>query len=245
MSLMQKFRETRQKMEENRQRKDKEREEAEAARKAAAQEAWRNSPEGQRAAAREKRQQEAEVLKAKLLNPPPAKMAASIKIWEKDVDETSMANRATSENDINSGFRPFVVDLYLVPSEEEREIITSFKLDELILDDEPRYTPEELHLFENAQRETNEGIARINGRHHTAEMAQQFDDWAAEEMKKRRSARHYTKLQDFFNFPYTRAFATNHEAHTYAVRLREELLPKVRGFVEDYRNRGTEETFTV
>ena len=231
-------------LEERRERKRSERERAETERKAVAKAAWEASPEGRAVAARAKRLQEAEELKAKLLNPPPTKMAAAIKIWERDDDEVHASTMATNDNDINTGAKRFVVDLYVVPNEEERQIITSFKLEELVLDHEPRYTPEELNRFERAQYETNASISRID-RRKGVDTDEILDQWAKEAIQKARSARHYTKLGDFFNFPHTRAFATNHEAHTYAVRLREALLTKVRGFIEDYRNRTTEETFTV
>jgi hypothetical protein len=225
---------------ESRERKRVERERLDAERQAAAKAAWEASPEGRRAAAKAQRLQEVEELKVKLLNPPPERMAASLKIWEKDHSELTIPE---NKNDINTGLKSFVVDLYLVPSEQERQIITSFKLDDLILDDEPRYTPQELSSYEQASLASNAEIARINRNY--AESNAQFDQWHREEMEERRRARHSTSLKDFFNFPHTRAFATNHEAHTYAVRLREELLPKVRQFIEDYRSRTNEETFTV
>jgi hypothetical protein len=77
-------------------------------RAAAAKAAWEESVEGRSAAARTKRLQEVEELKAKLLNPPPERMAAAIKIWEKDYEEIrpTMTDDMT---DINSGHKPFTV----------------------------------------------------------------------------------------------------------------------------------------
>ncbi len=198
---------------------------------------WEASPAGKHDAALREWAAEVEVLREQMGSPPPERLQANVKVYEWKEPYTDYQGKQTG-----SWTTRYYVDLFLMPSEEERAIIRKFGIDQILIEDRPRYSPEEIVQWEAALKGTSDRIAaQIRGRADPSVLYEDIPD----RVNERRVQRIRTSLGEYFDFPHFRGFDTMHEAHTYASKLREEFLPKIRGLIEEYRTRRDEETFSL
>ena len=119
--------------------------------------------------------------------------------------------------------KQWTVELTLVPSEEERAIILKYKLDELAVETEPKYTSAQLEKLEADNRQ----LFAASG--ETGERI--VNDMMADH----RAAKEQTLFGYYFNNPYTKSFDVRQDAHTYADKLEKEILPLIKNQIDYYR----------
>jgi len=180
---------------------------------------------------------------------PVTQMRATINIIEdqyEDIEKITSGIGAfgfLNRREINHGKRSqFIVSLELFPTEEQRAIILEYKLDELAIEDEPAWDAEWLDRYDGEHRW--EFIKNIGG-HKDPDTLEWADQQFNERLREYQQQRSITVVADYFNNPYVRSFRTSHEAHLYANKLKQEILPGIKALVEEYKSRSKSETFTV
>jgi len=134
--------------------------------------------------------------------------------------------------------------LYLQVSEEERAIINQSKLGEVVLEDYPMFSEDEITLFVYER-------ARQLEQHDRGLRNPQVIQWsneAAEAMLKteiaaKRKQRRQVHLYAYLHMPYERYFPTMVEAQAYGEKLKKEILPKIKQLIE--RARGSQGTTQI
>jgi hypothetical protein len=149
-------------------------------------------------------------------------MEATINIRESQYEDVSLETYKTffgglKTRRVSRGTKAcHILELTIMPTEEERAIILKYKLDELAVETEAKYTPERLEEMEAEQRS-------MFGRD-----SETVDAIVAGTMAELRSMKDQTLLGQYFDNPYTRNFDLRQDAHTYADKLEKEVLPLIK-----------------
>ena len=139
------------------------------------------------------------------------------------------------------------VYLYLTPSEEERATIQKFRLGEVIIYEERRYTKEEI---EEAARKAAEHARRFAEKALNMQAADndpdevQRDHWARE-LDHRKDAKIPVTVEEYFDHPYIRTFLNPREARIYMDELQSEILPKLKETISGYANAPDKVSFSL
>jgi hypothetical protein len=206
-----------------------------AAQKSEQQLAQQNADKDQ--ARRDARAKQLEALRAAL--PPngawdPEKMRAVVQIneFKQPRLERKRIHRLIGEDsymlvEVGEDFR-YSVDMALQLSETDRAVIKQHELDDIVLEDTPLYTQEELAdiaIHQDQDVRATKDLLR-------KEITKQIDKQALSLMKEQRSR---TRVGDLLVSPFSRVFDSPHEAKEYADKLKTKLLPSVKQLIDRYR----------
>jgi hypothetical protein len=156
-------------------------------------------------------------------------MEASIEITEAEYNDFRLETYKTFFGGVKSRQvslgkkKRYTVELTINPSEEERAIILKYKLDELAVETEAKFTPEQLQEMEADQRAMH-GIS--------SEIIDTIVNGAMAEL---RAMKEQTLLGQYFDNPYTKSFDIRQDAHMYADKLEKEILPLIKTQIDYYR----------
>ena len=157
-------------------------------------------------------------------------MEATIEIKESEYDDHRHDHRRTLFGRYKMVVVPLgkkkrsTVYLYLTPSEEERAIILQYKLDELAVETEPKYTAEYMQDYEYQQRQL-----------HSTLSEEMFKNIVGVVMAEMRQQKNQTLLNRYFDNPYTKDFDLRQDAHTYVDKIENEILPLIKTQIDYYR----------
>src|SRR5579864_3055051 len=118
----------------------------------------------------------------------------------------------------------YSVELTVIPSEEERAIVVTYKIDELWMESERKYTDKFLQKFERDQM-----LIMLHDHGEIAERA------LRENIDQMREEKTYTLIGQYFDNPYVKNFDVRQDAHLYADKLEREILPFIRDQIGYYR----------
>ena len=119
----------------------------------------------------------------------------------------------------------YAVDMILELPETQRAIIKQYNLHEYVIEDEPRYSSDQLAQIE----QQHDGRAAALKNPNVAEI---FNDQTREIMNMHKAARLQTKLGDYLVSPYTKLFKNRIEANQYAEKLKTKILPQIKTILE-------------
>jgi hypothetical protein len=157
-------------------------------------------------------------------------MEATIDIKDYEIDDFRLETYKTFFGGIKTRNVPlgkkkrYNVELTIIPTEEERAIILKYKLDELSVEEERKYSEEFLQQFEERNRVAYASLS--------AEMQHKLIDETNAEMRKEVKQ---TLLGEYFNNPYEKNFEVRQDAHSYADKLEKEILPLIKTQIDYYR----------
>lgn len=142
----------------------------------------------------------------------------------------------------------YKVYLYLVPSEEERAVILKYKVSELMFDDEPEYSPRQIKeaaqkLMEAAERHDQRMLAVASQKEMTT-LQEEVAYWERE-LEHRKYSKIGTRLEEYFDNPFVRAFEHPQDAQAYIDRLQETTLPRIKAYIQDYASRPDRLSFSL
>ena len=123
----------------------------------------------------------------------------------------------------------YTVDMILQLPEYDRAIINEHSLDGILIEDEPRYTPQELRQIEKQYR--NEVDAAKD--RYLKEAVSASTELA---LSNQRAERKQTFLGDYLVAPFSREFVTAPEANNYADKLKTKILPQIRDTIQRYQS---------
>ena len=121
----------------------------------------------------------------------------------------------------------FAVDMILELTEAERAIIKEHELDDIVLEDVPRYSEDDILKRKVADQRQ---LDAIKDPFRKEIMASVMKD-APTVMKEQRLV---TRVGDLVVSPFTRVFDSPHEAKEYADKLKTKFLPEVRKLIDSY-----------
>jgi hypothetical protein len=119
----------------------------------------------------------------------------------------------------------YAVDMILELPEAQRAIIKQYNLHEYVIEDEPRYSSDQLAQIE----QQHDGRAAAFKNPNVAEI---FNDQTREIMNMHKAARLQTKLGDYLVSPCTKLFKNRVEANQYAEKLKTKILPQIKTILE-------------
>jgi hypothetical protein len=157
-------------------------------------------------------------------------MEATIEIKDYERDDIQHESYRTffggvKSRQVNRGKKKFyALNLYLMPSEEERAIILKYKLDELAIETDNKFTEEYLADSEEQMRALTPGVSE--------EIFKPGIGAGIDDLRKMKTQ---TLLNHYFDNPYTKHFDTRQDAHTYADKLEKEILPLIKSQIDYYR----------
>jgi hypothetical protein len=129
----------------------------------------------------------------------------------------------------------YTVDMILQLPEHDRAIISEHSLDGILVEDEPRYTREELRQIEEGYRNEVEAA-----KDHYLKAAISASTELA--LDSQRAERKQTFLGDYLVAPFSREFVTAPGANEYADKLKTKILPQIRDTLERYRSHKKTDT---
>jgi hypothetical protein len=197
-----------------------------------------NEKENARRLAREK---QLTALRSAVPPGPPERMRATIQINELRlpqfkqervrhlIGEDSFVHVETGE------LTNYAVDMILQMTEMERAMIKQHQLDDIVLEDVPLFTEDELA---GARIDDRARVDAAKDPLHKALEKQMVE--MADEMKKHE--RRKTRIGDLLVSPFSRIFDAPHDANEYARKLKTEFLPKTRQLLDRYREYKQTET---
>jgi hypothetical protein len=187
------------------------------------------------------RQQQLDALRATLPAGLPDRMRATIQINEvkhprlKQERIHHLIGEDTFVHAEAGEIAKYTVDMVLQMTETERATIKQHQLDDVVLEDAPLFTEDEL------VRARIDDRARVDAAKdplHKAIGKQMLE--TTEDMRKHE--RRKTRIGDLLVSPFSRFFDTPHEASEYAHKLKTEFLPKIRQLLDRYREYKQTET---
>lgn len=172
---------------------------------------------------------------------PPERMRATIQLNEYKVPriEERRVPRFGSEDDftyveVGEDFK-FSVDMILEMSETERALIRQHELDDIVLEDVPKYTADELAALarqdDQRVRATKDMILE--------QVQKNVNELSTEH---RKSERRITRVGDLLVAPFTREFDSPHQAKQHAETLKTKFLPEVRKLLDGHTGHKQSET---
>ena len=130
----------------------------------------------------------------------------------------------------------YAVDMILQMTETERATIKQHQLDDIVLEDVPLFTQDELA---SARIDDRARVDAAKDPLHKAVEKQMLE--MTDEMKKHE--RRKTRIGDLLVSPFSRIFDAPHDANEYARKLKTEFLPKTRQLLD--RSRDYKQTETI
>jgi hypothetical protein len=155
-------------------------------------------------------------------------MEATLEVREYEINDSRIDTRKTFFGGIKTVVVPlglkkkYAVDLHLTPSEEEKAIILKYKLDELAIETEPKFTDE----FLEAQLDSYRAMGMTE---------EQLNHGIRQGNDELRAMKTQTLLNQYFDNPFTKTFDIRQDAHTYADKLEKEILPMIKSQIDYYR----------
>lgn len=133
------------------------------------------------------------------------------------------------------------VDMILELTETERAIIKEHELDDIVLEDVPLFSKDDLLQQEAQIAEHREAFERATtkGKMIREKLAERVDELSLEYMK---TARLKTTIGQLLVSPYTRAFNSPHEANDFAEVLKKKFLPEMKRIIEKHGSHKQTET---
>src|ERR1700722_10518737 len=123
------------------------------------------------------------------------------------------------------------VSLYLQLSEQERQTIIQYGLDQVVLETYPRYEADDLRRM---KLEGLQGIENIKGYSQEAILRREFRQQdEANWLERAKTEKVEVRLIDYMEYPFTRYFKTTPEAVQYAGKLKQ-ILPKIKELVDQH-----------
>lgn len=193
------------------------------------------------------RERQIAALKAAAPSSPPEKMRATIQLNS----YTMLRRRQESVNFKGTRTSSYIVakyvdetrfsiDMILQLSETERAIIKQHEVFDIVLDDQPFFSEDELAqlaIDHDAQVKAASGFSKSEMLHSAVKKVvnEQVLDMAKHERRK-------TRLGDLLVLPFSRDFDTQHEAKQYADKLKTQLLPTMKKIIDSYRDFKPTET---
>lgn len=187
------------------------------------------------------RQKQLEALRATLPSGLPDRMRATIQINEvkhpriKQERIHHLIGEDTFVHAEAGEIKKYAVDMVLQMTETERATIKQHQLDDIVLEDVPLFTEDELV---SARIDDQARIDAAKDPLHKAVEKQMME--MTDEMKKHE--RRKTRIGDLLVSPFSRIFDAPHDANEYARKLKTEFLPKMRQLLDRYREYKQTET---
>jgi hypothetical protein len=140
------------------------------------------------------------------------------------------------------------VYLYIVPTEEERATILKYRIAELTFDDEPEFSPRQIdesrqRLLAIGQRH-DERVLALAPQHEIDALDNEFEHWERE-LNHRQEAKIGIRMEEYFDNPFIRKFEHPQDAQSYMDRLRENTLPRIKGYIDEYAQRSDKISFSL
>ena len=189
----------------------------------------------------EARARQLDALRAAAPQAPPERMRATIHVNEFKIAkmETQQVRRLIAEDswiNVEVGEETsYAVDMLLEMSETERGIIQQHQLEEIIIEDNPAFTESDLtrsNMLAEKMADATKDIL-LKEVHKVVQKS-------SVEMQKQERVR--TRVGDYLVSPFTRTFATPHEAKQYADKLKTKILPAIRTMIDNYGKHVSQET---
>lgn len=137
----------------------------------------------------------------------------------------------------------FTVDMILELTETERGIIKEYELYEILLEDVPLYSKEELeeraYKIAQLERDNERRLWRTKGGMIRDQVQLSAEEMAFEHMK---TARLETRIGDLLKTPYSRLFERAHQATEYSTLLKTKLLPRMKQLITGHAAHQKTET---
>ena len=124
----------------------------------------------------------------------------------------------------------FEVHLFLTPTEEERAVIRKFRLSELIVEEQPHYSDEQIEEQQKLLSATTDPDSKASYRRMIEEM---------------RNSKTIYRIENYFDNPHVRVFGHPRDAHKYIDKLKEDVLPIIKSNLDYFSVRSEKETFTL
>ena len=129
----------------------------------------------------------------------------------------------------------FAVDMILELTETERAIIKQYELDDVVLEDRPTYTEDQLldiRVRNNEELEATKDLLLKEIKRQSMEQAQAMAKMERDTMR----------VGDLLVSPYTRVFDSPHESKEFADKLKTKYLPAVRKLIDVHGTAKQSET---
>jgi hypothetical protein len=129
----------------------------------------------------------------------------------------------------------FAIDMILELTETERAIIKQYELDDVVLEDNPAFTEEQLRDMRVRHRTELDATKDPLLKEITKQSMEMAQSMA-------KTHREQTRVGDLLVSPYSRVFDTPHQAKEFADKLKTQFLPQIRKLIDSHADAKRAET---